>query len=142
MAEVKGNTAVPHEGDHDRVVMLSLRADGTPDQHNPEIIGDKEFAVESAKRQFAEQAVSAADVAERGASAAPAGAELVGQDPEIERMQGIHASAAAEAEKAAQSTVESLHQGDGDPAAADSKPTGRTSTGTTGATGTTGGKKN
>jgi hypothetical protein len=52
----------PDHGDHDRVQMLSLKADGTPDQHNPEIIGDKDVALEAAKEQFKQQAVSAADV--------------------------------------------------------------------------------
>ena len=27
------------DGDHDRVAMLSVRADGTPDQIDPELIG-------------------------------------------------------------------------------------------------------
>lgn len=57
-----GNTAVPHEGDHDRVQMLSLRADGTPDQHNPEMIDDSEATRDATREQFAQQAVSAADV--------------------------------------------------------------------------------
>lgn len=30
----------PEEHDHDRVALLSLRADGTPDQINPEVITD------------------------------------------------------------------------------------------------------
>ena len=45
------------EGTQDRVAMLSLKSDGTPDQTNPVVIGDKEAAVAAAKRQFAEQAV-------------------------------------------------------------------------------------
>lgn len=103
---------VPHEGDHDRVVMLSLHADGTPAQHNPEIIGDKEFAKQAARRQFAEQAVSAVDVAERGASA-PAGAavEDAPQDPMIEALQKKHDAAAESAEKAADAVVDALHKG-------------------------------
>ena len=28
------------DGQHDRVAMLSVRADGTPDQINPELIGE------------------------------------------------------------------------------------------------------
>ena len=28
------------DGQHDRVAMLSIRADGTPDQISPELIGD------------------------------------------------------------------------------------------------------
>lgn len=104
----EGNTAVP-QGDHDRVAMLSLKADGTPDQHNPEIIGEKEFALEAAKRQFAEQAVSAQDFERR--SAAAADAETVKQDPEIAKAIKADEKAVAAAEKAAESVVNSLHKG-------------------------------
>lgn len=101
---------VPHEGDHDRVQMLSLRADGTPDQHNPEIIGDKETAVAAAKEQFRQQAVSAADVA-----SAPAGGgstvEDAPQDPTIEARVKEHEKVAASAEKAAEKVVNDLHKG-------------------------------
>lgn len=100
-----GNTAVPH-GDHDRVQMLSLRADGTPDQFSPEIIGDKEFAVAAAKRQFTEQAVSAVDVEKRGVSAG--GAEEVAQDPTIEELRKAHEKAASAAESAAEKAVGAL----------------------------------
>lgn len=105
----KAANAVLQGGDHDRVVMLSLKADGTPDQHNPEIVGDKEFAVAAAKRQFAEQAVSAVDVAERGVTAG--GGDEVPQDPGIEKLKKTHDSAASSAEKKAESVVNSLHQG-------------------------------
>ncbi|MFG3702386.1 hypothetical protein ACLMMQ_29970 [Bacillus mobilis] len=106
-----GNTAVPKHGDHDRVAMLSLRADGSPDQLAPEMIGDKEFAREATRRQFQEQAVSAADVAERGVTA-DTGAEEVGQDPEIEKLQKVHEKAAGEAESAADATVNALFTDD------------------------------
>ncbi|MEU4590048.1 hypothetical protein [Micromonospora aurantiaca (nom. illeg.)] len=106
-----GNTAVPQHGDHDRVAMLSLRADGVPDQHNPELIGDREFALEATRRQFREQAVSAADVAERGA-VADTGAETVGQDPQIERLTQVHEQAEAAAEKAAEKAVDELFTGE------------------------------
>lgn len=99
---------VANEGDHDRVVMLSLRADGTPDQHNPEIIGDKETAIAAAKEQFAQQAVSAADVAN------PVGGTTVEdapQDPTIQAAVDEHEKVAAAAEKAAEQTVNALHQG-------------------------------
>ncbi len=111
---------VPHSGDHDRVVMLSLKADGTPDQHNPEIIGDPEFAAAAARRQFAEQAVSAVDVAERGVSTSDV--TLVGQkgggvkeeaartsgDPGIADLTEKHDAAAKASEKAAEQTVKDL----------------------------------
>lgn len=98
------------EGAHDRVAMLSLKADGTPDQHNPELIGDKDFAVEATKRQFAEQAVSAQDVAERGVSAG-SGEELKRQDPEIEALTKKLDKTEAAAEKRAEAVVDQLHKG-------------------------------
>ncbi len=122
-----GNTAVPQHGDHDRVQMLSLRADGTPDQHNPEIIGDKEFALDAAKEQFKQQAVSAADRQIRGVTAG--GSALVGQkdgsvkevdaselpqDPSVAELEKAHESAAKAAEAAAEKAVNSLHKGLGD----------------------------
>lgn len=122
-----GNTAVPHQGDHDRVVMLSLKADGTPDQHNPEVIGDKGFATAAAKRQFAEQAVSAVDVEKRGATAGPV--TIVGKpgdtpdetvplrtemDPSVAEVKKAHDAAAKAGEAAAEKTVSALHKGSGD----------------------------
>lgn len=103
------NTAVPHEGDHDRVQMLSLRADGTPDQHNPEIIGDKETAVKAAQEQFKQQAVSAADVKHAGTGATTV--EDAPQDPSIEAAKAEHDKVAAAAEKAAEKVVNSLYEG-------------------------------
>lgn len=124
-----GNTAVSH-GDHDRVVMLSLRADGTPDQHNPEIIGDKEFALEATKQQFREQAVSAVDQAERGVSSDAGGAEPVEQDPAIAEMQKKHEAAEKAADSAAESAVGALFTDDKAlDTGADSKPTGSKVTG-------------
>lgn len=106
MAEATGNTAVPAPPS-DKVAMLSLRADGTPDQTNPQIIGDKDFALAATKEQFKQQAVSAVDDARR-AEVIPAGSEQVGQDPSIEKLKGEHDDVAAAAEKAAESTVEAL----------------------------------
>lgn len=106
-----GNTAVPAHGDHDRVAMLSLRADGTPDQHNPEIIGDKEFALEATKEQFKQQAVSAVDQQERGVTASTGG-EPVEQDPEIAKLQEKHEAAEKAAVAAAESTVSALFTDD------------------------------
>lgn len=98
-----GNTAT--DGAHDRVVMLSLRADGTPAQYNPELIGDPEAALEATKKQFREQAVSAVDQAERNFGT-PAGDE-VAQDPQIEELQKKHQAA----EKSAESTAEKVVKG-------------------------------
>lgn len=98
------------EGVHDRVAMLSLRADGTPDQYNPEIIGDKDAALANAKEQFVQQAVSAVDQAERGVSASDDVDQSV-QDPFIADLKSKHDKAATAAEKAAEKAVGSLHQG-------------------------------
>ena len=38
-SKVQDGTERRKPQDHDRVVMLSVRADGTPDQHDPELIG-------------------------------------------------------------------------------------------------------
>lgn len=106
----KANTAVPNQGDHDRVQMLSLKADGTPDQHNPEIIGDKATAVAAAQEQFKQQAVSAADVL-----SAPSGGgttvEDAPQDPAIEAKVKEHDKVAKAAEKAAEKVINDLHKG-------------------------------
>lgn len=117
----EGNTAVPHQGDHDRVQMLTLNADGTPRDHNPEIIGDPEVAKAMAREQFAQQAVSAADVR---ATSVPMmvvgdgkdGTKLVPaseapQDPSIADAQAEHAKVAEAAHKAADAMVDSLHRG-------------------------------
>jgi hypothetical protein len=109
--EGQANTAVPHEGDHDRVGMLSLRADGTPDQHNPEIIGDKATALVAAKEQFAQQAVSAADAQRRAAEVAEQRAAEEPEDPAIAAAKAEDESIAEAAEKAAESVVDELHQG-------------------------------
>lgn len=97
-------------GDHDRVTMLSLRADGTPDQLNPEIIGDKDAAVAATAVQFEQQAVSAADREIRGVSSSDAEVSTT-EDPTVEELQKAHAAAAKGADSAAKSVVESLHQG-------------------------------
>lgn len=116
-----GNTAIPEHGDHDRVQMLSLRADGTPDQHNPEIIGDPEFAKAAAGEQFRQQAVSAADAAKFSASSVPmmavgqkdGGVKMVPaseakQDPSIQATIDEHDQLAEAATKAADAMVDQL----------------------------------
>lgn len=107
MADEK-NTAVPQSGDHDRVAMLSLAKDGTPDQNRPEIVGDKAFALAAAQRQFAEQAVSAVDSARRAASRP---GETVKQDPTIDARQKEHDKVASAAEKRAEQVVSALYEG-------------------------------
>ena len=103
------SNVVPDHGDHDRVQMLSLKADGTPDQHNPEIIGDKDVALAAAKEQFTQQAVSAADVANAGTGGTTV--EDAPQDPTIEAAVKEHDKVAKAAEKAAEKVVDQLHKG-------------------------------
>lgn len=99
-------------GDHDRVVMASRKADGTPDQTTDfEYIGDKETTLKATKTQLTEQAVSAADVAERGVTAGEAaddsGLPSSGpqSDPSIAALADRHNDAAKAAAKAAESEV-------------------------------------
>lgn len=97
-------------GDHDRVAMLSLKADGSPDQTDPEFIGDKDAALAATTEQFKQQAVSAADVEVRGVTS---GNEKVSttEDPTVAEIQKAHEAAASGAESAAKSVVNALHQG-------------------------------
>jgi|GEM_PF-3185809 len=105
MSEVKGNTAVPKGGDIDRVQSLSLRSDGTPDQTPGfEMIGDRETAITVSREQFAQQAVSAVDQAERHIGTEAESVE-VEQDPEIKALKEKHDSAHDAAVKAADATV-------------------------------------
>lgn len=101
------NTPVASGGrDHDRVAMLSLKVDGTPDQSEPEFIGDKDAALAATTTQFVEQAVSAKDVELRGA----------GTTDEVERKQSKdekaladgHEKAEKEATAAAKKAVNAL----------------------------------
>lgn len=96
---------------HDRVVGLSLRSDGTPDQNNPELIGDKDAALESAKRQFAEFAVSAVDQQARADAGLGASEEGSTADAAIDKVKAEHEKVAKAAESAAEKVVNSLHKG-------------------------------
>ena len=92
-------------GQHDRVQMLSLKADGTPDQLNPEIIGATETAIEAAKVQFAQQAVSAVDQNLRG---------VLADDPsetDDVKLKKAHDAAAKAGEAAAEKTINALTKG-------------------------------
>lgn len=100
-------------GDHDRVVMASRKADGTPDQTPDfEYIGDKETTMRATKTQLTEQAVSAVDVAERGVTSGTEDADTSKlpstgpqSDPSIAALADKHDSAKAAAESAAESEV-------------------------------------
>lgn len=103
------NTAVDEGKVGDRVAMLSLNKDGTPDQVNPTFVGDVETAKAAARRQFVEQAVSAADDAARSAATAEAAGEKLKQDPSIAKAEKEHAKVEAAAEKRADAVVAELH---------------------------------
>lgn len=105
MANETQANKVDEHGDHDRVAMLSLHADGSHDQRNPEIIGDKDAALEAAKEQFRQQAVSAADQKLRGVSSEDAG------EQDVDKLTKAHEAAAKGAEAAATKAVNDLHKG-------------------------------
>ncbi len=120
-AKPAGTNTAAKGGDHDRVAMLSLKADGTPDQLSPELIGPRDNAEAATVRQFREQAVSAADVEVRGVTSgtvAPAGDDASGssttEDPTVEELHKAHEAAAKPAEANAAKVVGSLHKGLGD----------------------------
>lgn len=103
------NKGAAKGGAHDRVAMLSVKSDGSPDQYDPELIGDKDAAEAATKEQFKQQAVSAADQEIRGVEAAPGYEVSDKEDPQIEKLQKAHESAAKSAEGQAKSAVSSLH---------------------------------
>ncbi|MEU7032728.1 hypothetical protein ABZ958_03455 [Streptomyces sp. NPDC046237] len=110
----KPTPAAAEQGDHDRIVMASRRADGSMDQIRPEFIGDKDVAIAAAKQQLAEQAASAVDVAARGVSTSPEGAEASKPDPDIAALKEAQDKAIATAEAKAEREVRELHKGLGD----------------------------
>lgn len=95
-------------GDHDRIVGLSIRSDGSLDQTNPEIIGDKDFALDAAKRQFAEIAVSAVDAEKRRELGLAGEDDGDTSDRLIDELKKAHDSAAAAGEKQAESVINAL----------------------------------
>lgn len=100
--------AVPH----DRVTSLSLRSDGTPDQNNPELIGDKEGALAATREQFAQFAVSAVDQDARREAGLVRDEEGAGPDAAIDKVKAQHEKAAKAAESAADAIVNSLFKSD------------------------------
>jgi hypothetical protein len=98
---------LPGGGDHDRVAMLSLNVDGSPAQHNPELIGDRDATLAATTKQFEQQAVSAAD-SQRQADAVKAAAVDAPQDPSIAEAKAEHDAVAATAAEAAKAVVEDL----------------------------------
>jgi hypothetical protein len=118
MAESKSNPTprttdtdkpVAAQADHDRVAMLSIQKDGTPDQTDPEFIGPKDAAIEATTEQLSQIAVAAVDAAEGPVGGAEEPEQR--QDAAIAERQKLHEKAAAGAEKQAEALVNELHAG-------------------------------
>lgn len=99
-----GSDATPR----DRVLIPSLRVDGTPAQtDNFELIGDPDATRDAIVRQATERRVSAVDDAARTAIAqAPAAGETE-QDPVIQALTDLHEQAAKAAEGDADKLIRS-----------------------------------
>lgn len=100
--------AVPH----DRVTSLSLRSDGSVDQNNPELIGDKEGALAATRNQFAEFAVSAVDQDARREAGLVRDDDGGTADAAIDKVKAAHEKVAKAAESAADKVVNSLFKSD------------------------------
>lgn len=98
--------AVSIEGVGDRVHMLSLKADGTPDQTNPSFI-DAEASEAATVEQFKQQAVSAKDV-ELRTPEPPEEGDSGADQPEIKKLVKAHEGAAKKAESAAKAALKNL----------------------------------
>jgi hypothetical protein len=123
-----------HTGDHDRVVMASLKADGSPDQTSDfTFIGDKETSIASTTEQLKQQRVSAADVELRGVGGSEEGDSS--PDKAVAKMVKVHESAAKSAASDAKSLVEGRFEDvDKDAASRRSEATENTSERSGGAT--------
>lgn len=95
-----------HTGDHDRVVMASRKADGSPDQ-TPDFtyIGDKQFSIDATTEQLKQQRVSAEDSrlrADLGLASAPGDSS---PDAAVQKLIDAHDKAAEGAASDAESEV-------------------------------------
>ena len=95
-------------GDHDRVVGLSIRKDGSLDQHNPEIIGDKDAAMAATKEQFAQIAVAAVDAEKRAELGLAGTDEGDTSDAKIDALKAEHEKAADAGRSKAEALVNAL----------------------------------
>jgi hypothetical protein len=110
----KPTAKAAEHGDHDRIVMASRKPDGSMDQISPEFIGDKAVAEAAAKRQLAEQAASAVDVAARGVTSNPEGVGGSEPDAEVQALKDTQEEAIKAAESQGVREVQELHRGLGD----------------------------
>lgn len=107
-AQASGTPADTAGTDHDRVVALSIRNDGSVDQTNPEIIGSTDAALAATKAQFAQMAVSAKDGYERRAELDAEAEARAAQDPVIAARVKEHEAAVKAAEAKAEQVIKSL----------------------------------
>lgn len=109
MADTKSTAAAPAPaGDRDRVQMLSVAKDGSLDQHNPELIGDKAATLEATKDQFRTQAISAVDGEKRPELGLAPGPVEVVEDKSIGELKKAQDAAAKTAEASAEKVVNAL----------------------------------
>lgn len=90
--------------DGDVVETLSIRKDGTPDQHNPRLI-NRETALAATKEQFAQMAVAKVDDEANRKRNEEAESK---QDPTIEARSKEHDAAVKAAEAKAEQVVKAL----------------------------------
>lgn len=107
----KPTTKAAEHGDHDRIAMPSVRADGSWDQNNPEVIGDLDTAVQAAREQAAVRASSAVDVAARGVTTEPEDAGSSEPDAEVKALKEAQEKAANAAADAAERDIKARHKG-------------------------------
>ncbi|MFF4746795.1 hypothetical protein [Streptomyces sp. NPDC001268] len=114
--QAKPTPKAAEQGDHDRIVMASRKADGSMDQTDPEFIGDKDVALAAAKEQLAVQAASAVDVAARGVSSKTGddGAGSSEPDADVQALKDAQDEAVKAAESQAEREIGERHKGLGD----------------------------
>ena len=116
-------------GDHDRVVMASRKADGTPDQTADfTYIGDKEVSKTLTEEQLRQQRVSAADVALRGPGGDGSAAGDSGPDKVVKPLVDAHEKAAKGADKDAAAEVDARFEEVETPESSPSRRSSRTET--------------
>lgn len=110
---VDAEKAVVSTGSHDRVQMVSISKDGTPDQTSDfEIVGDKDAALAATKEQFAQIAVSRVDAEKRAELGLASTADTEpSPDAAIDALRAEQEKAVAAAEKKAEALVNAAHRG-------------------------------
>jgi hypothetical protein len=114
--QAKPTVKAAEQGDHDRIVMASRKADGSMDQTDAEFIGDKDVALTAAKEQLGQQAASAVDTAARGVTsrAGEGGAGSSEPDADVQALKDAQDEAVKAAESQAEREVHERHKGLGD----------------------------